>query len=62
MATLKLVRDVATAARFSGFLDHGHRLTLGVVLEMSSSSAVTFCWCEHNLPLASLSSIRTCVG
>ena len=45
------------------FLDHGHRLALvGVVLEISISSAVTFCWSEHGLPLESLSSTRTCVG
>ena len=45
------------------FLDHGHRLALvGVALEMGSSSAVTFCWSEHGLPLESLSSTRTCVG
>ena len=30
--------------------------------EMSSNSAVTFCWSEHGLPLESLSSTRTCVG
>ena len=29
--------------------------------EMSSSSAVTFCWSEHGLSLESLSSTRTCV-
>ena len=66
MVTSKWVRDVAaTVTRFSGFLDHGHRLTLvlvGVASEMSSSSAVTFCWSEHGLPLESLSSTRTCVG
>ena len=46
-----------------GFLDHGHEIPLvGVALEMSSSSAVTFCWSEHGLPLESLSSTRTCVG
>ena len=33
-----------------------------VASEMSSSSAVTFCWSEHGLPLESLSSTRTCVG
>ena len=58
--------DVATTlTSFSGFLDHGHRLDLvlvGVASEMSSSSAVTFCWSEHGLPLESLSSTRTCVG
>ena len=66
MATSKWARDVAaTATRFSGFLDHGHPLDLvlvGVASEMSSSSAVTFCWCEHGLPQVSLSSTRTCVG
>ena len=35
---------------------------VGVASEMSSSSAVTFCWSEHGLPLESLSSTRTCVG
>ena len=35
---------------------------VGMVLVMSSSSAVTFCWSEHGLPLESLSSTRTCVG
>ena len=35
---------------------------VGVASEMSSSSAVTFCWSEHSLPLESLSSTRTCVG
>ena len=34
---------------------------VGVATEMSSSSAVTFCWSEHGLPLESLSSTRTCV-
>ena len=29
--------------------------------EMRSISAVTFCCCEHSLPLESLSSTRTCV-
>ena len=66
MATSKWARDVAaTATRFSGFLDGGHCLTLvlvGVASEMRSSSAVTFCWSEHGLPLESLSSTRTCVG
>ena len=47
MATTKLVlRDVL----------------VGVAFEISSSSAVTFCWSEHGLPLESLSSTRTCVG
>ena len=66
MATSKWVKDVAaTATCFSGFLDHDHRLTrvlVGVAFEMSSSSAVIFCWSEHGLPLESLSSTRTCVG
>ena len=35
---------------------------VGVAIEMSSSSAVTFCWSEHSLPLESLSSTRKCVG
>ena len=35
---------------------------VGVALEISSSSAVIFCWSEHGLPLESLSSTRTCVG
>jgi hypothetical protein len=35
---------------------------VGVASAMSSSSAVTFCWSEHGLPLESLSSTRTCVG
>ena len=38
---------------------------VGVALEMSSSScssAMTFCWSEHGLPLESLSSTRMCVG
>ena len=35
---------------------------VGVVSEMSSSLAVTFCCSEHGLPLESLSSTRTCVG
>ena len=35
---------------------------VGVASEMSSSSAVTFCWSEHGLPLQSLSSTRMCVG
>ena len=35
---------------------------VGVASEMSSSSAVAFCWSEHGLPLESLSSTRTCVG
>ena len=35
---------------------------VSVASEMSSSSAVTFCWSEHGLPLESLSSTRTCVG
>ena len=64
--TSYLEGDVATTAtHFSGFLDHGHRLDLvlvGVASETSSSSAVTFCWSEHGLPLESLSSTRTCVG
>ena len=52
-----------TATLTLSFLDHGHRLTLvGVALEISSSSAVTFCWSEHGLPLESLSSTRMCVG
>ena len=35
---------------------------VGLASEMSSSSAVTFCWSEHGLPLESLTSTRTCVG
>ena len=35
---------------------------VGVASEISSSSAVTFCWSEHGLPLESLSSTRMCVG
>ena len=34
----------------------------GAFLHINSSLAVTFCWCEHGLPLESLSSTRTCVG
>ena len=64
--TLYWEGDVATIAmHFSGFLDHNHRLTrllVGVASEMSSSSAVIFCWSEHGLPLESLSSTRKCVG
>ena len=64
--TLYWEEDVATTAtRFSGFLDHGHRLTLvlvDVASEMSSSSAVTFCRSEHGPPLESLSSTSMCVG
>ena len=48
-----------TAARIEGGFLVG---LVGVALEMSSSSAVTFCWSEHGLPLESLSSTRTCVG
>ena len=35
---------------------------VSVASEMRSSSAVTFCWSEHGLPLESLSSTRTWVG
>ena len=48
-----------TAARIEGGFLVG---LVGAALEMSSSSAVTFCWSEHGLPLESLSSTRTCVG
>ena len=48
-----------TAARIEGGFLVG---LVGVALEMRSSSAVTFCWSEHGLPLESLSSTRTCVG
>ena len=53
-----------TATFFSAaFLDHGHlKVPVGVACGMCSSLAVTFCLCEHGLPLESLSSTRTCVG
>ena len=50
---------MATAACIAGGFLVG---LVGVALEMSSSSAVTFCWSEHGLPLESLSSTRTFVG
>ena len=54
---------MATDTRFSGFLDHGHRLALvGVAsFETVSSCAVTFCGSEAGLLLESVSSTMTCV-
>ena len=46
----------ATVTR--GFLDE----VVGVVIEMDSSSAVTFCCSVHGLPLVSVTSTMTCVG
>ena len=44
----------------AGLVDHGHQpVPMGVACEGGSSSAVTYCWSEHGLPLQS---VRTCVG
>ena len=56
----------ATAALIvvhADLVDHGHQsVPVGVACEGDSSSAVTYCWSEHGLPLQSVNSTRTCVG